>query len=229
VGLSRISPAGGEPVQVTARDSSRQEVSHRQPEFLPDGRHFLYVALSDRTENNAIFIGDIQARPDPKNVRRLMGGVAHVSYAPPGYLLFVRDSNLTAQAFDARRLEFTGEPFVLTDHIAAGINRGTVDFSVSTNGVLTWGTQSGATRQLALFDRSGKQIEGLDMREPYFYLDMSPDGNRIAVSRLDAVQPGIFNIWLFDLVRGSAIKSAHCPLPADNESRVDCIAERGYP
>jgi serine/threonine protein kinase/Tol biopolymer transport system component len=203
-GLSRVSAAGGEPVQVTTRDSSHQEVSHRQPEFFPDGRHFTYVALSDRTENHGIFIGDIQAKPDPKNVRRLMGGVGHVSYAPPGYLLFLRDNNLIAQAFDARRLEFSGEPFVLADHVAAGVNRGTVDFSVSTNGVLAWRTQSGATRQLAWFDRSGKQIQGLDARERYFYGNMSPDGKRVAVNRSDPVQPGIFNIWLLDLIRGSA-------------------------
>jgi eukaryotic-like serine/threonine-protein kinase len=114
--LARVSEAGGEPVQVTALDSSRQEHTRRQPEFLRDGHHFLYVAISNRAENNGIFIGDVQARPDPKNVRRLMGGDAHVSYAPPGYLLFLRDNNLMARAFDAGRFEFTGETFVLADH-----------------------------------------------------------------------------------------------------------------
>ena len=52
VALSRVSAAGGEPVQLTALDSSRQLVSHRQPEFLPDGRHFLYAAR-DKAEKSA--------------------------------------------------------------------------------------------------------------------------------------------------------------------------------
>ena len=137
-GLSRVSAAGGEPVQVTAIDSSRQELTHRQPEFLPDGRHFLFVAGGNQTDKAGIFIGDIQAKPDPKNVRPLMRGYAHVSYAPPGYLLFSRRNNLMAQAFDAQRLEFTGDPFVLADRVAAVISLNTSDFSVSANGVLAW-------------------------------------------------------------------------------------------
>jgi Tol biopolymer transport system component len=71
-------------------------------------------------------------------------------------------------------------------------------------GVLAWRTsQSNATGQLVWFDRSGKQIEGFDSREYYFWPRLSPDGNRIAVSRPDAAQQ---NIWLLDLVRGSRIR-----------------------
>jgi serine/threonine protein kinase len=42
--LYRVSATGGEPTQVTTLDESRQETSHRWPFFLPDGRHFLYLA-----------------------------------------------------------------------------------------------------------------------------------------------------------------------------------------
>jgi Tol biopolymer transport system component len=109
-----------------------------------------------------------------------------------------------AQAFDAHRLEFTGDAFVLADHVATGVSTNTSDFSVSTNGVLAWRTQSDAARQLAWFDRSGKQIEGLDARERYLYPILSPDGHRVAVNRWDPALPGILNIWLLDLIRGSA-------------------------
>jgi hypothetical protein len=197
-----VSAAGGEPLQVTALDSSRQEASHRQPEFLPDGRHFLYAAFGNRVESNGIFIADIQAKPDPKNVRRLMGGAVHVSYASPGYLLFPQDNNLMAQPFDARRLEFSGEPIIVADHVASGLSRAG-DFSVSANGVLAWRTRSGAARQLAWFDRSGKQTEGLNALGQYLYPNLSPDGNRVAVNELDAAQPGVWSIWLLDLVRNS--------------------------
>src|SRR5215471_7936064 len=113
------------------------------PAFLPDCRHFLYVATSKQTENNGIFIGDVQAKPDGRNILWLMRRDAHVSYAPPGYLLFLRDNNLVAQAFDTRRSELHGEPFVLTDHVTQNRFRHTGDFSVSSNGVLAWRTQSG--------------------------------------------------------------------------------------
>ena len=213
MGLSRVSAAGGEPLRVTALDSSRHETSHRQPEFLPDGRHFLFVARSEgfRAEGG-IFIGDIQAKPEPNNVRRLMGGDMHVSYVPPGYLLFLRNDDLMAQTFDARRLELTSEPFLVTNHVAAERYLGTSDFSVSANGVLAWRTQSASMRQLAWFDRIGKQSPGLDAREQYIDPSLSPDGRWIAVTKLSAPigpylngrPPGTHNIWLLDLVRGTA-------------------------
>ncbi|MGH9769358.1 MAG: TolB family protein, partial [Blastocatellia bacterium] len=42
-GLLRISATGGEVTQMTTRDISRQEIAHSFPNFLPDGRHFLYA------------------------------------------------------------------------------------------------------------------------------------------------------------------------------------------
>src|SRR5262249_33650709 len=41
-GLSRVSAAGGDPSVLTTLDRSRGEYSHRWPQFLPDGRSFLY-------------------------------------------------------------------------------------------------------------------------------------------------------------------------------------------
>jgi serine/threonine protein kinase len=211
VGLSRVSPSGGDAVPATVLDQSRQELSHRQPTFLPDGRHFLFVATSKLAENNGIFIGDIR---DRRNVHRLMRVDSKVSYAPPGYLLFVRDSNLMARAFDAQRLQLHGEPFVLADYVAEGRVRHAGDFSISNNDVLAWRTQSGNSRQIAWFDRNGKQMPGLDAREYYFNPRLSPDGGRIAVTKLDESigpqffgrLPGVENIWLLNSARGDATR-----------------------
>ena len=40
----RVAAAGGTPQPVTHLDSSKNEGSHRWPQFLPDGRHFLFTA-----------------------------------------------------------------------------------------------------------------------------------------------------------------------------------------
>ena len=214
VGLSRVSSSGGDPVPATVLDPLRQELSHRHPAFLPDGRHFFYVAISTQAQKNGILIGDVQAKPDRRNFLRLMHGDARVSYAPPGYLLFLRNNDLVAQAFDTRRFELQHEPFVLTDHVAQGRVRHTSDFSVSSNGVLAWRTQSGGSRQLAWFDRSGKQLDGLDARDYDFNPSLSPDGGRIAVSRLDESigpqfagrQTGVENIWFLNSAHGGATR-----------------------
>src|SRR4029079_7973673 len=44
--LSRMSAAGGPATPATTLDRTRAETAHVWPHFLPDGRHFLYVARS---------------------------------------------------------------------------------------------------------------------------------------------------------------------------------------
>jgi Tol biopolymer transport system component len=132
---------------------------------------------------------------------------------PPGYLLFLRDNNLMAQAFDARRFEVSGEPLVVAEHVGNGFNRHTSDFSVSATGVLAWRSGFNADRELAWFDRSEKQITGLDASEPYLSPRLSPDGGRVALIRLGTRVLGSSegriessltrNIWLMDLGSGA--------------------------
>src|SRR5262249_60339361 len=42
----RIAAAGGSRFRATRLDASRHETCHRYPWFLPDGRHFLFLALN---------------------------------------------------------------------------------------------------------------------------------------------------------------------------------------
>ena len=80
--LSRVSASGGEPVAVTQLD--KQTFDHRFPQFLPDGRHFLYLAWSTVPENRAIYVGSLDS--DPRI--RLMAVESKVVYTRPGFLLF---------------------------------------------------------------------------------------------------------------------------------------------
>jgi len=61
-GLYRIQANGGASVPATRLNSGRNEISHRLPQFLPDGRHFLYWVWSTQEENTGIYIGSL----DPK-------------------------------------------------------------------------------------------------------------------------------------------------------------------
>ncbi len=79
-----------------------------------------------------------------------------LTYAPPGYLLFVRDRTLVAQPFDAKAMKTTGEPVPLAEQIgtdAVGLAR----FSVSRDGVLAYRTGESGNRMLWI-DRSGKEL-----------------------------------------------------------------------
>jgi hypothetical protein len=79
-------------------DASKKQTSVGWPQFLPDGKHFIYMVTGEKQEDTAYWIGSIDSA-DKKNA-----GAAQtlVQYAPPGYLLFVRDRTLVAQAL--RRL-----------------------------------------------------------------------------------------------------------------------------
>src|SRR5262249_44648730 len=53
-GLWKVSASGGSPVQVTALDSGLQEDMHAAPQFLPDGRHFLFLSRSVQAGKGAV-------------------------------------------------------------------------------------------------------------------------------------------------------------------------------
>jgi serine/threonine protein kinase/Tol biopolymer transport system component len=195
-GLSRVSASGGEPSPVTTLNSSRQEDSHRFPQFLPDGRHFLYFARSTQPENSAIYVGAL----DQPQAKRIISANTNVAYAPPGYLLFPREGTLMAQAFDVASLELTGAPFRIAEQV--GYNRlyNEAYFSVSDTGGLVY-QSGGAKTQLVWFDRSGKQLGSPGPPGDYGFLALSPDEKRVAVEGVDA-QTGTYDIWLLDLARG---------------------------
>jgi eukaryotic-like serine/threonine-protein kinase len=176
-GLFLVSAAGGEPVTLTALDSSLQQNSHRQPEFLPDGRHFLFVATSSQPEKNAIFIGDVEAKPATAGARRLMAGDSRPLYAPPGYLLFVREKNLMAQPFDAASVQFTGDIFPIVDHVASAPLRNIGAFSVSGGGLLVWGTDSASPRHLTWLDRRSRSLAWM-FRNSTVFLNSHPTAAR---------------------------------------------------
>ena len=87
---------------MTKLDRAKDEQFHRYPSFLPDGRHFLYTA------GTQVFVSSLDAA-DPKPL--ISASVAR--YAPPGWLLFIRDGAVMAQTFDDTRLELSGNPTAL--------------------------------------------------------------------------------------------------------------------
>ena len=196
-GLSRVSAAGGEPSPVTTLDASRQESSHRFPQFLPDGRHFLYFARSIQRENNGIYASSLDQPP----ARRIISTDTNAAYAPPGYLFFTRETALMAQAFDVASLTVTGALFPVAEQVGRTRINNEAYFSISETGVLAYQSSDAAKTQLVWFDRSGKQLGATGPPGEYLFHALSPDEKRVAIDRIDA-QTGTFDIWLLDLARG---------------------------
>ena len=205
-GLYRVSASGGSSVPVTSLDQSRNETSHRWPVFLPDGKHFLYLAQSSQVENTAIYVGSL----DSKETKRLLNSNVSAAYAPSGFLLFVRGRTLMAQRFDVNTLELSGEAVPLVEELDRMIPTAHASFSVSEN-VLAYASFTEQNGRLEWFDRTGKSLGTISPQGRYINVALSHDGKRIAAARVDT-QTGTRDIWLIDLARGAPLRFTFNPV-----------------
>src|SRR5207245_2241253 len=133
-GLLLVPASGGMATPITELDQASSEASHRLPWFLPNGRHFLYTAWST-PEKTAIYVAEVGSRTR----RRVLTAFSNAIYAPPGYLLFMRERTLMAQPFNAGKAEMTGEPLPLAEQVDYSPGVGTQgQFSASQNGILAY-------------------------------------------------------------------------------------------
>jgi serine/threonine protein kinase len=199
--IYRIPAAGGQVSPVTTLKRERRQTSHRWPDFLPDGRHFLYWVRSADEQNQGIYIGSLDAPPESQDERRVLATVSNALYAAPGYLLFERGRTLMAQAFDAGRLQLLGEPQRIASEISNPvINR--VGMSVSATGLLAY-PGGDATRQLVWLDRAGSRVGLVAGSEDADDPQLSPDESHVIFSRVDP-QNRAGDIWLIELRRGTS-------------------------
>ena len=96
--LFKVSEKGGETTAVTKIDASRGDDSHRHPRFLPDGKHFLYVARSTKAGSEGHSV--VAASLDDGAEKVLLRSPAAAVYAS-GHLLYLRETTLMARPFDA--------------------------------------------------------------------------------------------------------------------------------
>ncbi len=181
--LFRVSAGGGVAAQLTELDKSRQEVAHHHPHFLPDGRHFLYVAIGGTVENSGIVVGSL----DSTDRKFLITTGVKATFAAPDRLLYMRANTLMAQGFDPKRLELGGDPYPVAEDVGTNSGNSLAGFSVSDNGTLAYRTGVATTNNyLKWFDRSGKDSAVVEASGPYRNPALSPDLQHVAVGRRDA-------------------------------------------
>ncbi len=164
----------------------------RNPEFLPDGRHFLYV-------NGGIQVGSL----DGAAPKQILPDLSRAVYTG-GNVLFRRQGRLMAQPFDAATLTLSGAavPVTRENVINSPFMRSTVLFSVAGSRVLAYQAQS--LEQLVWVDRTGTMKEKVGPPNEWNNFRLSPDQNKIAMD-ITIFQGGDSgrDIALFDLVRGT--------------------------
>lgn len=215
--IYEIPAAGGALTAVTKLDTSRSEMTHRWPHFLPDGKHFLYFSRSStggvEREEDALVVGSLHGKVN----KRLMTAKGNVVYAS-GYLIYLRDKALMAQPFDAGKLETSGDAIPIAEPVEYDLGYNRAVFSVSQNGMLIY--QSSSTQlglQLEWFDRTGRSLGTIAPPAEYWGTSLSPDGKRIVFSVYD-YQSRNRDIWIYDTARG--LKTRFTFDPASDESPV---------
>jgi serine/threonine protein kinase len=173
--IYRVPSSGGKAAPVTTVDRS-QHTTHRWPHFLPDGKHFLYLAAHHmRSKEGGIYAGSIGGGT-PKLILHTNGSVFYSS----GELLYFRDGSLMAQPFDPDRLELKGEPQPISQVLRESGNWGVIA-SASENGVLLFQSPGEVKYPVLWFDRSGRSLGPALISGQLQDLRLSPDRTRAAV------------------------------------------------
>ena len=192
--IMRVPATGGVPTVLVKPEESRKETQIGWPEILPDGKHFLYMAVANRVADSTYRIASL----DGKENRVFAPGQSAITYAEPGYLLYLRERTLVAQPFDAKTLKTTGEPIPLAENVGTD-SVGLARFSISREGTLVYRTGD-VNDRLLWVDRTGKELETLGDPAQYHNPALSPDEKYLAFDEDDP--RGGTNVWVRDLARG---------------------------
>jgi Tol biopolymer transport system component len=202
-GLWRVSASGGEPERVRT-DAGELE---SWPQFLPDGRHFLFltgaVGLSARAsekffnEPALLHAGSL----DSPVVKRLLPVDSRATYVAGGRLVFARGGSLMTVPFDVQQQKIQGEATPLGETVGYHRPAGSALFSTTPDGRALVFVPLPAPSQLTWFDRAGRPAGSVGEPARISGVRLSPDGRKAAAHVFD-LRKGGRDIWVDDLARG---------------------------
>jgi Tol biopolymer transport system component/predicted Ser/Thr protein kinase len=209
--IYKVPASGGTAVPVTAFDEARGETSHRFPQFLPDGRRFIFLVRAPLETPNAERGFAIHAASlDSLEKTSIVASRASARFAASGHLLFVRDRALVAQPFDPGTLELSGDAAPVAENVSR-TTRFEAIFSVSDDGLLLF--QAGAVSddsRLVWLDRDGQERGATGEPADYVAPALSHDQKRIAVG-INDTQTQTADIWILDVERGTRTRLTFDP------------------
>jgi Tol biopolymer transport system component len=208
-GLFRVPAEGGEIQPATTLDAARGDLGHRWPQFLPDGRRFLFYLGSTVPEHSGVYLGSL----DDEGATMILRSRANAVYAPPGYLLFDHNSHLAVQAIDDQSGTLQGEPVVLPDHVVGARGPSFLPVSAGANGTVAYWDGALAPTELQWIDRAGRVESTVEIDGQVLTPALSPDGARLAITKRDGASDWI---WRVDLETGL-------------DSRVTFTGDERYP
>ncbi len=211
VPLMRVPASGGSVSEVTALDPQSGQTSHRWPTFLPDGKHFIYFGRGSQSERQGLYVSSLDAKESKFLIPTSVTGT-YTEAGGKGYLLFIRESTLMAQPFDAGKLTLSGEALPIVQGVSSFPGEAGptayAAFSVAA-GHLIYRTGDRQTTRLTWFDRSGKALEAVTEPGDYHEPSLSADGKKVLFGSM--VGSALTDIYLLDMSRGSTTRLTFSP------------------
>ncbi|MEP6961376.1 MAG: protein kinase [Acidobacteriota bacterium] len=201
--LFRIKDSGGVLQPLTTLNSAQTENSHRHPEFLPDGRHFLFVSRCSDRANNALYLASL----DSPDLRRLMPAQAQVRFVPardgqPNLLFFYCDGALVAQPFDPEKGTIYGDAKTVVDKIGYNPPSIQASFGVSRDGRMVMTRTAGASdTRFVWYRRNGEEAGTLGATGLRDQPRLSPHQDFVLFTQADP-QTGNRDVYSMEVARG---------------------------
>jgi Tol biopolymer transport system component len=178
--ILEVSANGGTPNSVTDLAQSHF-TTHRWPESLPDGKHFLFLAANhDQASSSkpAVFLGSLDGNP-PRFVVESDSNALFVA----GQLLFVSGGRLLAQPFDPGTGRVGTAARILTDTVEYDRGQWHAAFA-ATPQLLVYRQRpkTPGAQVITFFDDSGKVVKTASRPGIFQGASVSPDGKTVASS-----------------------------------------------
>ena len=192
--IERISAEGGPAVQATSlRDG---HAGHSFPQFLPDGRHFLYY-VTGTSDVRGIHLGELES----STTQRLFDADSAAVYTA-GHLFFIRAGTLFARSFDAASLHVTGKPFPIAEGVMGSVGSNIrAALAAGQSAIAVRVGSAAAERQFEWVDRSGRRLRTVGPPVSGFVTSPSPSPDGASLALLRRVN-GNSDIWLLETRRG---------------------------
>ena len=207
--LFRIPESGGAPVAITALDSLKRERTHRFPCALDGGPWVVFTVQTVESPG-----GYDDATIDVVNVRtgerrHLYKGARRAVWAPGGFLILARGSDLYAVSIDPRDPRLGQDPVPVMAGVSGDASSGAAYFSIADDGTLAWipGGEPEKTREVGWMDRSGHWTPTAIPPGAYLQLKVAPDGARVLA--MAGPGGGATDLWLADLRTGGMNRLTH--------------------
>jgi serine/threonine protein kinase len=199
----RVSPSG---VVTQETAFANEVVTQYFPQFLPDGRRFLFYQRSVTPDSNGIYVKTLGTAD-----QRLLFQHNGMGVYASGHLFFVREAILYAVDVDEEALEVSGEPQRVADGVGYfGGTFGYAAITASTAGTLAHGPGALVTTSLIWRDRSGAVSGAVGTPGGYRSPRLSPDQRAVAVTIVDP-QSQSPDIWILDATSGGSSRVTSDP------------------